>query len=239
MKRTLLSWSSGKDSAWSLHSLRQAGEYEVVALLTTITREYDRVSMHAVRRELVEAQANAAGLDLWAVEIPAACTNAQYEDAMRSAVRRAVEARIQCIAFGDLFLLDIREYREQKLAGSGLTAVFPLWNRATHELAAEMIAGGLRARLTCIDPRVMPRALAGADFDRAFLASLPPEVDPCGERGEFHTFAHAGPMFARDIPIVTGATVERDGFVFTDVVPGPARTTRDADSSARGSSPSK
>ncbi|MGZ7041553.1 MAG: Dph6-related ATP pyrophosphatase [Thermoanaerobaculia bacterium] len=239
MRRTILSWSSGKDSAWSLHTLRQSGEHEVVALLTTITRDYDRVSMHAVRRELVEAQADTAGLELWAVEIPAVCTNADYDEAMAVAVRRALDAGIECIAFGDLFLRDIREYREQRLAGSGIAPVFPLWNRPTRELAEEMIAGGLRARLTCIDPRVMPRSLAGADFDRRFLESLPPDVDPCGERGEFHTFAYAGPMFARALPIVTGATVEREGFVFTDVVPGPARTTRDADSSARASSPSK
>ncbi|MGZ7079867.1 MAG: Dph6-related ATP pyrophosphatase, partial [Thermoanaerobaculia bacterium] len=162
MRRTILSWSSGKDSAWSLHTLRQSGEHEVVALLTTITRDYDRVSMHAVRRELVEAQADTAGLELWAVEIPAVCTNADYDEAMAIAVRRALDAGIECIAFGDLFLRDIREYREQRLAGSGIAPVFPLWNRPTRELAEEMIAGGLRARLTCIDPRVMPRSLAGA-----------------------------------------------------------------------------
>jgi uncharacterized protein (TIGR00290 family) len=238
MKRTILSWSSGKDSAWTLHTLRRNGKHEVVALLTTITRDYDRVSMHAVRRELVEAQADAAGLELWTVEIPAVCTNADYEEAMGVTVRRAVEAGVESIAFGDLFLREIREYREQKLAGSGITPVFPLWDRPTSELAEEMIAGGLRARLTSIDPRVMPRSLAGRDFDRAFLAGLPPEVDPCGERGEFHTFAYAGPMFARDIPIITGATVDREGFVFTDVAPDRARTTRDADSSTRVSSPS-
>ncbi len=218
MRRTILSWSSGKDSAWTLHTLRQGGAHDVVALLTTFTRDYNRVSMHAVRRELVEAQARAAGVDLWPVEIPAICTNADYENAMHIAAHRAVAAGIQCIAFGDLFLRDIREYRELKLAGSGLEPTFPLWERPTRQLANEMIAAGLRARLTCIDPRVMPRSLAGSEFDRAFLAALPPDVDPCGERGEFHTFAHAGPMFTNDIAIVSGDTVERDGFIFTDVL---------------------
>jgi uncharacterized protein (TIGR00290 family) len=239
VKRTVLSWSSGKDSAWSLHVLRQSGTYDVVALLTTITRDYDRVAMHGVRRELLEAQARAAGVALWPVEIPAACTNAQYEEAMRVAVDRAKSESIECIAFGDLFLRDIREYREQKLAGSGITPVFPLWDRPTRGLAEAMIAGGLRARLTCIDPRIMPRALAGAGFDRDFLRALPEDVDPCGERGEFHTFAYDGPMFADPIPIVVGETVERDGFVFTDVRLSPARMRRDGDSSARASWPSQ
>jgi uncharacterized protein (TIGR00290 family) len=225
-RKTILSWSSGKDSAWTLHTLRQGGAHEVVALLTTITRDYDRVSMHGVRRELVEAQAKAAGVPLWPVEIPARCTNADYEEAMHRAVLRAIAAGIECIAFGDLFLRDIRDYREQKLAGTGLEPIFPLWERPTRQLATEMIAGGLRARLTCIDPRVMPRSMAGSEFDRAFLASLPPEVDPCGERGEFHTFAHAGPMFAHDIAIASGDTVERDGFLFTDVLRGGERASR-------------
>jgi len=225
MKRTILSWSSGKDSAWTLHVLRQSATHEVVALLTTITRDFDRVSMHGVRRELVEAQAEAAGLAVWAVEIPAACTNADYEAAMRAAIERARSEGVECIAFGDLFLRDIREYREQRLEGSGLQPLFPLWERPTRELADAMIAGGLRARLTCIDPRVMPRAFAGRDFDRELLSSLPPDIDPCGERGEFHTFAYDGPMFSRAIPIVEGETIERDGFVFSDLRtsdhPGP------------------
>jgi uncharacterized protein (TIGR00290 family) len=239
VKRTLLSWSSGKDSAWSLHVMRQSGRYDVTGLLTTITRDYDRVAMHGVRRELVEEQARAAGVALWPVEIPAACTNAEYEDAMREAMQRACAEGIECIAFGDLFLRDIREYREQKLAGSGVAPIFPLWEIPTDALAREMIAAGLRARLTCIDPRVMPRAFAGADFDTEFLDALPKNVDPCGERGEFHTFAYAGPMFGRSIEIVVGDTVDRDGFVFTDVQPFRERTPRDADSSARASWPSR
>jgi uncharacterized protein (TIGR00290 family) len=217
MRKTMVCWSSGKDSAWTLHALRQSPEYEVVALLTTITRDYDRVSMHGVRRQLVEAQAAAAGLPLWPVEIPAGCINAQYEEAMGNAVRRAVADGIELIAFGDLFLRDIREYREQRLAGSGMQPIFPLWERDTRELANEMIAGGLRARLTCLDPRALSPHFAGREFDRALLDELPAGVDPCGERGEFHTFAYAGPMFRSAISLTLGDIVQRDGFVFADL----------------------
>jgi uncharacterized protein (TIGR00290 family) len=238
VKRTILSWSSGKDSAWTLHVLRERGEHDVVALLTTITHDYDRVSMHGVRREVVEAQALAAGVALWPIEIPAICTNDDYERAMRVAIDRAVAEGIERIAFGDLFLRDIRNYREEKLSGSGIAPVFPLWDIPTADLATRMIDGGLRACLTCIDPRVMPRSFAGAQFDRQFLDALPTNVDPCGERGEFHTIAYNGPMFASPIEIVVGDSVDRDGFVFTDVQLSPARTQRGAGSSVRASSPS-
>jgi uncharacterized protein (TIGR00290 family) len=196
--------------------------------------------MHGVRRELLEAQAVAAGLPLWKIEIPSPCSNEDYDALMRGAVERAVAENLECIAFGDLFLRDIREYREQRLAGSGVTPVFPLWERPTDQLALEMIEGGLRARLSCIDPRVLPARFAGREFDRALLADLPPGTDPCGERGEFHTFAYDGPMFNRRIEIRNGETVERDGFVFTDLLfAAPGRTARVADSSSPASSPSR
>jgi uncharacterized protein (TIGR00290 family) len=237
-RRTILSWSSGKDSAWSLHLLRSDPHYDVVALLTTVTREFDRVSMHGVRRELLERQASAAGLPLWKIEIPSPCSNVEYDALMLAAVQRAVTDNIECIAFGDLFLRDIREYREQRLAGSGVELLFPLWEKPTDALAREMIDAGLRARISCIDPRALPPAFAGREFDRALLDDLPSAVDPCGERGEFHTFAYAGPMFSRTIGICTGETVVRDGFVFTDLLcedEPPARTARDGDSSRRAS----
>lgn len=233
-RRTILSWSSGKDSAWSLHVLRSDPRYEVVALLTTITREFDRVAMHGVRRELLEAQAAAARLPLWKLEIPTPCSNERYDEVMRAAVQRAVTEDIECIAFGDLFLEDIRRYREERLAGSGLEPLFPLWQRPTGELAREMIDGGLRARISCIDPRALQRDFAGREFDLTLLRDLPAGVDPCGERGEFHTFAYAGPMFDSAIAIESGETVERDGFVFTDfrAASSPqARTARAGDSS--------
>jgi uncharacterized protein (TIGR00290 family) len=235
-RKTILSWSSGKDSAWSLHVLRSDDRFDVMALLTTVTREFDRVAMHGVRRELLEAQARAAGLPLWQLEIPSPCSNAEYEGVMRGAVERAVREGIECIAFGDLFLDDIRRYREERLAGTGLDPVFPLWRKPTAELAREMIASGLRARITCLDPRVVPSELAGRDFDDQLLSELPPHIDPCGERGEFHTFAYDGPMFAEAIPVEVGETVERDGFVFTDLVAAaPARTARGAGSSSPAS----
>lgn len=217
--KTLLAWSSGKDSAWSLQVLRQAGEVEVVGLLTTINQAFDRVAMHAVRAELLRAQADAAGLPLSTVPIPWPCSNADYEAAMGLAMDRARGEGIEAIAFGDLFLEDIRRYREERLAPTGLRPLFPLWGRPTAPLAREMIAGGLRARLTCVDPRNLDGRFAGRDFDAALLAELPETVDPCGERGEFHTFAYEGPMFARPIAIRSGEVVARDGFVFADLVP--------------------
>ncbi len=218
--KTLLAWSSGKDSAWSLQVLRAAGEVEVVGLLTTINEAVDRVAMHAVRSELLRAQAAAAGLPLWPVPIPWPCSNAAYEAAMAAALDRARGEGVEAVAFGDLILEDIRRYREERMGPTGLKPLFPLWGRPTAPLAREMIAGGLRARLTCVDPRSLEAGFAGRDFDAALLAELPATVDPCGERGEFHTFAYDGPMFARPIPIRSGEVVARDGFVFADLVPG-------------------
>jgi uncharacterized protein (TIGR00290 family) len=218
--KALLAWSSGKDSAWTLHVLRQQGEVEVVGLLTTINQHFDRVAMHAVRVELLRAQAAAAGLPLWPVLIPWPCTNAEYEAAMGEAVQRAAAEGISAIAFGDLYLEDIRRYREDRLLSTGLRPLFPLWGIPTADLASTMVAGGLRARLTCVDPAKLESKFAGRDFDRALLSELPPSVDPCGERGEFHTFAYDGPMFSMPLRIQGGEVVERDGFVFADLLPG-------------------
>lgn len=215
----LLSWSSGKDSAWALHVLRAQNEVDVVGLVTTVNSRYDRVAMHGVRRALLEAQAAAAGLPLWIVEIPSPCTNEQYEAAMAGIVARAVGQGIHLMAFGDLFLEDIRAYRVDRLRGTGVDPLFPLWAIPTDQLAARMVAGGLRAKVTCIDPRALRPSFVGRDFDADFVAALPPTVDPCGERGEFHSFAYAGPMFSQPIAVTVGEVVERDGFVFADVLP--------------------
>jgi uncharacterized protein (TIGR00290 family) len=217
LKRVALSWSSGKDSAWTLHLLRQNPSIEVVALITTINQEFDRVAMHAVRRELVELQADAAGLPLWKVPLPWPCSNEEYEARMREVCARALGEGVEAIAFGDLFLADIRAYRERQLAGTGLEPLFPVWQIPTHELAATMIAGGLRAKITCVDPKLLPRQFAGREFDTAFLNDLPAGVDPCGENGEFHSFVYAGPMFGAPIPVELGEIVERDGFFFADL----------------------
>lgn len=219
MNRILVSWSSGKDSAWMLHVLRQSGAWDIAALLTTVNEEAGRVAMHAVRRELLEQQAEAAGLPLREVPLPWPCSNDEYERRMGAAVERAVADGFTHVAFGDLFLEDVRSYREARLAGSGLTPVFPLWGEPTTDLVRAMISGGLRARLTCVDTRVLNRSFVGRDLDAALLADLPPEVDPCGERGEFHTFAYEGPMFTRPIAIEPGVIVDRDGFVFADLTP--------------------
>jgi uncharacterized protein (TIGR00290 family) len=222
--RTLLSWSSGKDSAWSLHVLRQTPDVEVVGLLTTVNEVADRVAMHAVRSELLRAQAEAVGLPLHSVPIPWPCSNADYEAAMASAIERAKSDRVTVMAFGDLFLQDIRTYRVERLAGTGIDQLFPIWGIPTDRLAREMIAGGLRARLTCVDPKQLAAGFVGREFDAALLAELPQSVDPCGEQGEFHTFAHAGPMFRRPINIRTGEIAERDGFVFADLMPADPDT---------------
>jgi uncharacterized protein (TIGR00290 family) len=215
--KALLSWSSGKDSAFALHELRRTGDVEVVGLLTTVTKAFDRVAMHAVRTELLRAQAEAAGLPLIVVEIPSPCPNEAYETAIGAALRAAKGDGITHVAFGDLFLADIRAYREAQLAPLGLAPMFPLWLRETRALAREMIACGMSARLTCIDPRVLDRRFAGRTFDLALVAELPAGVDPCGEHGEFHTFVTHGPMFARPIDVQLGEIVERDGFVFADL----------------------
>ena len=218
MKRILIAWSSGKDSAWSLHRLRQSGEFEIAGLLTTFNAAFDRAAMHAVRHELVRAQAAAAGLPLRAIPLPWPCSNADYESIMAEVCRTAADEGIEAMAFGDLFLTDIRAYRERQLSGTGIEPLFPLWEIPTDRLAREMIAGGLRARLTCIDPRKLPREFAGREFDRELLTELPSSVDPCGENGEFHSFVYDGPMFTAPIAIEAGEVVERDGFVFADLL---------------------
>jgi uncharacterized protein (TIGR00290 family) len=217
--KTWLSWSTGKDSAWSLHILRGSGGAEVTALFTTVNAAFDRVAMHAVRRELVEAQARAAGLPLHLIEIPHPCPNADYERIMGAFVAKARAGGVDAMAFGDLFLSDIRAYRERQLAGTGIAPLFPLWGRDTRALAGEMIDGGLIAHVTCVDPSRLDRTFAGRRFDRALLADLPPAVDPCGENGELHTFVSAGPMLRRAVGVRVGAVVERDGFVFADLLP--------------------
>jgi uncharacterized protein (TIGR00290 family) len=218
MKRILLSWSSGKDSAWSLHLLRQSAEYEVVGLLTTFNDEADRVAMHAVRRELVERQAAAAGLPLWSIPLPWPCSNERYESLMAQACAKAIADGIEGIAFGDLFLEDVRAYREKQLRDTGLQPIFPVWGRATCALAREMIAAGTRAKLTCVDTEKLDRSFVGREFDEVLLSALPEEVDPCGERGEFHSFVYAGPMLNAVLPVSVGETVVRDQFVFADLI---------------------
>ena len=218
MKRILLSWSSGKDSAWCLHVLRQRAEYEVVGLLTTFNGEADRVAMHAVRRELVERQAAAAGLPLWTVPLPWPCSNERYESLMAQTCAKAVAEGIEGIAFGDLFLEDIRAYREKQMKGSGLEPIFPVWELPTRALAREMVASGVRAKLTCVDATKLDRSFVGREFDEELLAALPENVDPCGERGEFHSFVYGGPMLDGLLPVAVGPTVVRDQFVFADLI---------------------
>jgi uncharacterized protein (TIGR00290 family) len=216
--KILVSWSSGKDSAWTLHAIRSERLGTPAALLTTVNEAADRVAMHAVRTEVLRAQADAAGLPLITVPIPSPCPNEIYEERMAAACRAAVADGFTHVAFGDLFLEDVRRYREERLAGSGLTPIFPLWNRPTPALAREMIAGGLRARLTCVDPSVLPASFAGRTYDESLLRDLPDTADPCGEKGEFHTCVTAGPMFSRPLDVAGGVVVERDGFVFADVL---------------------
>ena len=218
MKRILLSWSSGKDSAWSLHVLRQRGEYEVVGLLTTFNEAADRVAMHAVRRELVHRQAEAVGLPLWYVPLPWPCSNEQYEEIMAQTCAKALADGIEGVAFGDLFLEDVRAYRIRQLKDTGLEPIFPLWGLPTGTLAQQMIASGLRAKLTCVDTQKLQPSFAGREFDGTLLSDLPDGIDPCGENGEFHSFVYAGPMFSSQLSVTVGEAVLRDQFVFVDLV---------------------
>ncbi len=216
--KILVSWSTGKDSAWMLYTLRQQYPHAVAGLLTTLNQAFDRVAMHAVRRRLLQAQADAAGLMLYPIDLPWPCSNADYEQCMGAAVKQFVSEGFTHVAFGDLFLEDVRRYREERLKGTGLTPLFPLWKaKSTAALAQEMVDGGLRAYLTCVDPRKLDRAFAGRAFDASLLADLPPGVDPCGENGEFHSFVYGGPMFAEALNVRVGEVVDRDGFVFADL----------------------
>jgi uncharacterized protein (TIGR00290 family) len=216
--KALISWSSGKDSAFALHEVRRSGEFEVVGALTTVTETFGRVSIHGVRQEILLAQCEAAGLPPRIVPIPYPCPNAVYEARISEAVANAVREGISHIIFGDLFLADIRAYREQKLAGTGITPVFPLWDRPTLPLAHAMIADGIEAYLATVDLKKLPAEFAGRKFDSQLLADLPEGIDPCGENGEFHTCVVAGPIFLRRIPVVTGERVERDGYGYCDLV---------------------
>jgi len=216
-----LSWSGGKDSALALRALRDE-QAEPVALITTFTEDYDRISMHAVRRELARAQAEAVGIPLVEVDIPASCPNEVYEERMARALQSPLLKGVGAIAFADLFLEDIRTYREERLAGAAREALFPLWGKDTGELAHEFVDAGFKAVLVCVDPTQLDASFAGRPFDRALLADLPPGVDPCGENGEFHTFVHAAPIFKHPIAVMRGETVERDGFMFCDLLPAHA-----------------
>jgi uncharacterized protein (TIGR00290 family) len=219
LTKVALSWSSGKDSAWTLHLLRERPDVEVVALITTFNSVANRVAMHAVQRELVEAQAERTGLPLWSVELPWPCSNLEYEERMCDVCQRATAAGITAIAFGDLFLQEIREYRVRQLQGSGLEPMFPAWRIPTEQLGRDMIAAGVKAKITCVDPSKLAKSFAGCEYDLRLLQSLPPGIDPCGENGEFHTFVYDAPVFSRPIEVRTGEVVERDGFVFADLLP--------------------
>ena len=216
MKRVLLSWSSGKDCAWALHVLRRQGDVEIAGLLTTLNTEFNRVAMHGTQRSVLEAQAEAAQLPLWIVPLPWPCSNEIYEARMKAACDRAVAERVDAIAFGDLFLRDVRAYREKQLQPTGLEPLFPLWEIPTRELAREMIAAEVRAKLVCVDTAQLPASFAGRDFDDALLSELPAQVDPCGERGEFHTCAYAGPMFAHPLALTPGEIIQRESFAYAD-----------------------
>jgi uncharacterized protein (TIGR00290 family) len=219
MKRVLLSWSSGKDSAWTLHTLRQQRDVELVGLLTTFNQAFDRVAMHAVRRSLALAQAEAAGLPLWSVPLPWPCSNEQYAALMAEVVARAVREGVTHMAFGDLFLEDVRDYRIRQLKDTGIEPLFPIWSseNGTAELARHMQASGIKAVITCVDPKQLDPSFAGREFDAALLEDLPATVDPCGEKGEFHTFCYAGPMFKAAIAVTPGERVEREGSHFIDL----------------------
>jgi uncharacterized protein (TIGR00290 family) len=218
--KALIAWSSGKDSAWALHEVRRSGEYDIVGALTTVTETFARVSMHGVREEILRAQHEAIGLSSVIVPIPYPCPNEIYEARMVAALEEAKRQGITHVIFGDLFLQDVRAYREQKLAGTGITPLFPLWGRPTDALAREMIDAGVETYLVCVDLKQLAKGFAGRRFDHSLLAELPASADPCGERGEFHSCMVAGPMFDRRIDVTAGETIERDGFAYTDLIPG-------------------
>ena len=218
-RKALMSWSSGKDSAWALHKLQQNPEIELVGLFCTVNKEFDRVAMHGVRVELLQKQAESIGLPLEIIEIPYPCSNAEYEKIMGQFVERVKNDNIEYFAFGDLFLEDVRNYREEKLKGSGIKPVFPIWGMPTDKLSREMISSGLRTVITCINPKQTPKEFVGKEFDEDFLDSLPGTIDPCGENGEFHSFVYDGPMFKDKIEIFVGDIIHRDDFVFADVLP--------------------
>lgn len=218
-KKTLLSWSSGKDSAWALHVLRQQQDIEVVGLFCTFNKKYERVAMHAVRNELICQQAERVGLPLHLIPIPDPCSDSEYKAIMADFIEGVKSKGIKCIAFGDLFLEEVRSYREDSLADTGITPLFPLWGMPTNELSKEMVSSGLRAIITCIDPKQLSAEFSGHVYDSSFLTQIPDSIDPCGEKGEFHSFAYDGPMFKDKVNICVGETVTRDGFIFTDILP--------------------
>jgi uncharacterized protein (TIGR00290 family) len=219
LKKVALSWSSGKDSAWTLHLLRQQPDVQVAALITTFNSEAERVAMHAVRRALVEAQAHRTGLPLWPVELPWPCSNVEYEHRMRAVCQRAIAEGVTAVAFGDLFLQDVRDYRVRQLQGTGLEPLFPVWKIPTEQLSREMIAAGVKAKITCVDPAKLAKSFAGRDYDLRLLQDLPDGIDTCGENGEFHTFVYDTPVFSRPIEVRSGEVIEHDGFVFADLLP--------------------
>lgn len=219
-KKTLLSWSSGKDSAWTLHVLRQQQDIEVVGIFCTYNKKFERGAMHAVRNELICQQAERIGLPLHLIPIPDPCSDSEYRTIVGEFIEQVKIQQIDCIAFGDLYLEDVRRYREENLAGTGITPLFPLWEIPTDELSRDMVKSGLRAIITCIDPKYLSADFAGREYDNVFLKQIPDHIDPCGENGEFHSFTYAGPMFNEKVNIRVGETVTRDGFVFTDVLPG-------------------
>jgi len=212
-RKTLLSWSSGKDSAWALHVLRRRADVDVVGLFCTVNQQFNRVAMHAVRVSLLQEQANSIGLPVHIIPIPYPCSNVEYADAMTAFIAEAKQQGVECFAFGDLYLEDIRSYREERLSDTGITPLFPIWGIPTNELSATMVNSGLKARITCVDPKCLGEDFVGREYDQTFLAQLPGEVDPCGENGEFHSFAFDGPMFRYPLDISVGEIVQRDGFV--------------------------
>lgn len=218
-KRTLLSWSSGKDSAWTLHTLKQETDIEIVGLFSTFNSQFDRVAMHSVRIELVKQQAESAGYPIRLIPIPYPCSNEQYESIMKEFIKEVEKESIEYFAFGDLFLESVRQYREKNLSGSGIKPLFPIWGKDTLTLSRKMLDAGLKARITCVDPKQLSPAFAGKEYNNSFLEQLPGNADPCGENGEFHSFVYDGPFFNNKINIRIGETVSRDGFIFTDLLP--------------------